>query len=164
MPFSSNIIGLQLGNTTPDATAGYALGTRTLDTSGGEWMYVKSGAAITGYDTLHINSSFVANSITALLSTTAGDIGFVNSALSCSTSGQYFWALTRGNPTLRVLTLCANAVPLYTTDTAGVLDDATASLSHYQVMGTMLDTSNVGTTASAIAGVANFPQIRRPRE
>lgn len=163
MAFSSNIIGLNLTNTTPDATAAYTLGTRTLDTTGGEWMYVKSGTAITGYDTLWIDQTFLASSITPALAVTAGDVGFVNSALSCSTSGQYFWAMTRGNPTLRVLTACQPAVPLYTTDTAGVLDDATASLSQYQVMGTIIVTSNSGTTASATLGVANFPMIRRPQ-
>tara|TARA_R110000868_G_scaffold195581_3_gene441247 strand:+ start:543 stop:1037 length:495 start_codon:yes stop_codon:yes gene_type:complete len=162
MAFSTQVIGTTFANTAADDSAKYALGTRSLASDGSEWIYVKSGAAITGYDTVHINSSFVANSITAALAITAGDVGFMAANLSCSTSGQYFWAMVRGNPTLRVLTACQPAVPLYTTDTAGVLDDATASASHYQVMGTMLDTSNVGSTASGIAGVANFPMIRRP--
>ena len=161
MAYSTNLAGSKFG--TVDDSQRFALGVRTLASDGSEWMYVQSGAAITGYDTLWISSAFVASPITAALAITAGDVGFAD-AVSCSTSGQYFWAMVRGNPTVRLAASCQPAVPLYTTDTAGVLDDATASLSHYQVMGVIATTSNsaASTSIGAIASVANFPLIRRP--
>lgn len=162
MAFSTQLAGSQFGAV--DSDQKFALGTRTLASDGSEWIYVKSGAAVTAYDTLWISSAFLASPITAALAITAGDVGFAD-AVSCSTSGQYFWAMARGNPTIRLAANCQPAVPLYTTDTAGVLDDATASTSHYQVQGVIATTSNsaASTSIGAISSVANFPLIRRPQ-
>jgi hypothetical protein len=161
MAFSTNLAGTNMEGV--DSAQRFALGTRSLASDGSEWMYVKSGAAITAYDTLWINSSFVAAAITPALAITAGDVGFAG-AVSCSTSGQYFWTMVRGNPTVRLAANCQPAVPLYTTDTAGVLDDATASLSQHQVQGVIATTSNSAASSSVgnISVVANFPVIRRP--
>ena len=161
MTFSTNVAGANFESV--DDSQKFALGTRSLGSDGSEWMYVKSGAAIAAYDTLHVNVSFVANAITPALAITAGDVGFAG-AVSCSTSGQYFWTMVRGNPTVRLAANCQPAVPLYTTDVAGVLDDATASLSQHQVMGVLATTSNSAASSSVgtIASVANFPMIRRP--
>ncbi len=162
MAYSTQYIGLNLSNTTPDATAGYSVGTRTLATDGSEWMYVKAaGAATTAYSTLWVDQAFNANMITQALAITAGDVAFVASALSCSTSGVYFWAMTRGNPSILVAASVQPAVPLYTSNTAGVLSSATNSASDFQVMGLTLVTSNGGSTSN-VAAVASFPLIRRP--
>lgn len=146
-----------------DATPQFTLGTEVIGSHGGLMRYVKSAAAITANDTIHVAAgTFVANPITAALSATAGDIG--NSPVSCSTSGQYFWAYMTGNWTIRVAVNCQPSVPLYTTDTAGVLDDATASLSHFQVQGIEVNPglSNSAAGVSSLSAFAKYPIMKRP--
>lgn len=162
MAFSTKVAGVNLTSGV-DPSAQFAVGTRTLASDGSEWIYVSSGAAISAYSTLWINSSFVANMILPALAITAGNVGF-SETVSCSTSAQYFWAMVRGNPTLRVAANCNAAVPLYTTDTAGVVDDLTVSLSQHQIQGLIATTSNsaASTTVGTILCVAAYPLIRRP--
>lgn len=162
MSFSTQFPGANLVSP-PDSSSKFQLGTRTLASDGSEWMYVKSGAAITANSTLWIDSTFTAAMITPALAITAGDVGFAE-AMSCSTSGQYGFVMVRGNPTLRLAANADKAVPLYTTDVAGVLDDLTVSLSQYQVQGVIATTSNsaASTSVGNVLCVANFPLIRRP--
>ena len=137
---------------------GFSLGDRTEDAVGNEYVFVQAASACTAFDTVHISSTFQANPITAALAVTAGYLGFETpTALS---TGDYAWVKTRGNMTVRLAQSCLPAVPLYTTDTAGVLDDATASASHHQVMG-VLGVSSAN-NASSYPAVGTFPMIRRP--
>lgn len=157
MPFLSNgIIGADLSE--EHSTAQFAVGTMATANDGSEWIYVSAGAAITIYDTVHISQAFAANPITPALAITGGKIGFAQRAF---TSAYYGWVMTRGNPTIRVGNLCQDEVPLYTTDTAGMLDDATASLSQHQVIG-VICTDSVSASESTSTAVASFPVIRRP--
>jgi hypothetical protein len=65
------------------------------------------------------------------------------------------------NIQMAVLADCDSGVPLFTTDTAGYLDDATNTVSQYQVMGSLIIATNSG-SASNVAGIAqSFPIIRR---
>jgi hypothetical protein len=157
MPFITNgIIGANFDDETSDAK--FAVGTIATCNDGSEWMYVKAGTACTIYDTVHINSSFSANPITPALAITGGRIGFAQRAF---TLDYYGWVMLRGHPRIRVGLLCQEARPLYTTDTAGVLDDATVSASQHQVMG-VIATDSVSASESVSTAVASFPVIRRP--
>lgn len=146
-----------------DLTQRFALGTSVLASDGGRKVYVRAAAAITQYSIVHIDSAWDANMITSALAVLSGKIG--KAEVSVSASGGYFWAsLSWQNTLIRVLGSCVKDVPLYTCDTAGALDDATASATHFQVMGVMLMTTNGTTGASVIAGnAAGEPMIRRPQ-
>lgn len=142
-----------------DAIPQYPLGTTVRGNAGSLWIYVLAGQSLTTNMTVHINGSSVANMITAALAITAGQIGTNQVAISNS---NYGWvALTGEGLVFNVGASCNSSVPLYTTDTAGVLDDATASASHFQVQGVLIVATNSG-SASTVAGVFNFPIIRRP--
>lgn len=146
-----------------DSPGQFATGSIVMGSQGGEMVYVKSGAAITKNDTIHVAAgTFIANPITTALAAVAGYVA--NSPVSCSTSGQYFWAYLSGNWTVRVAVNCQPSVPLYTTDTAGVLDDATASLSHFQVQGVEVGPglSNSAAGVSSLSAFAKFPIMKRP--
>lgn len=163
MPYAyTSTIGVLANPTAIDSSPQFALGTTVIASQGGEMMYVKSDAAITANDTIHISATFAANPITTALAATAGMIG--NSQVSCSVSGQYFWALLNGNWVIRVAVNCQPSVPLYTTDVAGVLDDATASLSHFQVQGVevAVGLSNSAAGVSSLTAFAKYPIMKRP--
>lgn len=139
------------------------LGLESFDSDGCRRMLVSSGGSVPQYTTLHITAAFVANPITHALAALAGMIGWAT--VSCSVTGQYFWAKMGGPMTLLVAASCKNSVPLYTTDTAGVLDDATASLTAWLLQGVFV---NEGASMSAggagsIAGVAQNPLVRNPK-
>jgi hypothetical protein len=154
-----SIVGADPTRTFSTLTDGrsFGLGDRYTDNLGNEYVFVLAGGAITQYDTVHVNSAYSANAITAALAITPGFVGFAQVAFA---SADYGWVMTRGKPTVRVAASCAKDVALYTTDTAGVLDDATASASHHQIMGTLITTTQ--STASTVVAVASFPMVRRP--
>ena len=139
-------------NTTPD----HAVGTRAEGNNGSEWMFVGPATAVVAqYNAVWINSTFVPANITAALAKSAGFCGFAQVAFATS---DYGWVMLSGKPTVNCPVNTNASVPLYTCDTAGFLDDATASLSHVQVFGVILTVSN-GTTTAGTA-IAAFPTIR----
>ena len=85
-----------------------------------------------------------------------GGDGMVGIAQTSIASSYYGWIALNGSA-LRVNTLvaCQPKVPLYTTSTAGSLDDATVSSGY--VSGITINTS--ATSASAPWCVANWPKI-----
>lgn len=142
-------------------------GTRLMGTDGSTWIFGTAGGAIADNDVCWVNvvsaTGLVATSVTTITAANALTAGMVafnqNGTLA---SGDSTWFMLSGAPTINVLGSCAKDVPLYTTDTAGSLDDATASASHVQVMGVILSTTISSTTASSNVAVANSPSIRRP--
>lgn len=137
----------------------FAVGDRFQDSSGNDWLFVRAGAAITAYDCVHVNASYDANPITDALAKIAGFIGFAQVAYTAS--NQYGWVMISGLPTVRLAASCADDVPLYTTNTAGVLDDATASASACQIMGIIANSSASGGGVTAVACVASWPMSKR---
>lgn len=166
MPFvTSGQAGIDLsattaGTTTDGASAVYKLGTVVQASDGSEWVYVQANGAVTIYDTVWVNSAFQAASITPALAITPGRPGFAQNAF---TDNDFGWVMLRGRPVIRVFLACAVNVPLYTCNTAGVLDDSTLSLSHYQVIGVVTETSGSTSAASTSTAIANFPSIRQPQ-
>lgn len=152
------LLSAKFGDVTTDAKV--AVGTTVEGNGNSRWVYVQAQAAITQYDTVRVDSSHNARSITAALASTAGTVAFAQVAFTTSDFG---WVMLSGKPVLRLAASCADDVPLYTTDTAGVLDDATASLSHHQVMGVLADGSASAGGVTALTCVASWPVIRRPQ-
>lgn len=165
MAFSTTpIAGLTLDNLEPTQTNA---GSQVTDSLGRKRRLVSSAAAgIISAGCLSISSTNVASLMTPALAVEGALIGWVPVSVSCSATGQYFWAILDGPVTIRVAVSCQPDVPLYTTDTAGVLDDATVSLSQFQIMGVAVDTgsSNSAAAASNLPATANNPLIRHPKQ
>lgn len=103
-----------------------ALGQRVTATDGSNWLYVHAGAAITQYSWVSIDENFEAVMGTKTLADAGYGVGFAQVAFADNDFG---WVCVNGpgNINVRVLASCAADVQLYTTSTAGALDDTSAS-------------------------------------
>lgn len=135
-----------------------------VSTNAGDYMFVKNntGGATTAYDVLIIDHQ---GYLTAGVTQTNDDgaplqVGIPQAAI---TSAYFGWAFVGGSGdgtatcSVNVLANCAIDVPLYTTATAGKLDDATASAK--LVSGLKLTTANGGSTAACPAMATGRLQI-----
>ncbi len=119
------------GTTTDGVNALFSLGTRTTGTDNTEWVYAQAGAAITQYDAVLINEDFQAVPMTTTLATEAsGSAGdFVAFAQVAFNDNDLGWFATKGsNIRARLSASCAADTMLYSTASAGVLDDASAGV------------------------------------
>lgn len=135
-----------------------SLGEEVNTDDGGAALFVQAGSDITKSMTLHVTSANSANPLTTALAPQAGRIAFANYA-SIAT-GSYGWVKLRGKVSILAMPACNAAVPLYTTDSAGILDDATATATQYQVGGVILEASAGASTATTSA-FAQYPTILR---
>jgi len=136
-------------------TAEFELGTTVLATNGQEWMFVEANGAITQYDTIAIDEDNLAVAITATLANDGHTIGFSQLALA---DGEFAWVPLRanGNINIRVAASCAKDVQLYTTATAGVLDD-TATSTAVLIRGVTLVTLNATASLNTVEARATYP-------
>lgn len=151
------LIGINTADMSSNPTA--VVSTQVTDTNDTTWEYVYFASnAVTG-NAVYIAGSGTASLLTSANAALAGEIGFVQQAAA---AGQYGWVALKGrNIQMAVLADCDSGVPLWTTDTAGYLDDATNTVSQYQVMGALIIATNSG-SASNVAGIQqSFPIIRR---
>jgi predicted RecA/RadA family phage recombinase len=137
----------------------YGLGS-TVKMSDGESIYVKAASAITAGDVIQITmSTGSATGITTLLcdanTTTAGQLIAV--AHTTLASGQHGWACRAGVPTagINVAASCVKGSPLYTTTTAGQVDDTSSSA--HLIAGMELTATATG--AAVTAGLCAYPQL-----
>lgn len=139
----------------------FALGTEVIDSDGGKRMYVQSKGEITLGSILHIDANYKAAMVTDTLAKSSGRIGLAIHTVSAS--DLFFWAATAWiNKPTRVAGSCAANAQLFTTGTAGVLDDATASTSQVQVQGVVLASANPSATATTKnSSSQGEPVIRR---
>lgn len=156
------IAGLTLNGIEPTLTS---LGMEVTDSSGCKRRLVASNGALSPCAVLSITSANLASAMTPALAITAAMVGVVPVSVSTSAT-QNFWAILSGPAKITVAVSCQPNVPLYTTDTAGVLDDASVSLSQYQIQGMEIDTgySNSAAAASNLPATLNNPLIRHPKQ
>jgi hypothetical protein len=114
------------GTTTDGENAEFTLGSSHRGTDNTEWVYVQASAAIGQYDCVAITEDFQATPMTKTLADAGHTPGFAQVAFSDNDLG---WVCTNasGNISVNVLASCAADVQLYTTGTAGSLDDTSAS-------------------------------------
>jgi len=131
----------------------YTLGARAKLSDTGEAIYIKATSAITAGDVLLISAAGAGVPITTALSDKGGTtphqvIAVANTTLA---SGQHGWACTGGTPLagISVLASCVRGSPLYTTTTAGALDDTETS-AH------LVNNVYITTTATGAAVTAGF--------
>jgi hypothetical protein len=147
---TSGCVGVDF--TATPTTAGFDLGTRVLGSDGTEWVYVQASGAITQYDAVGIDENYQAAALTKAIADDGHQIGFAQVAF---TDNDYGWVATRGsNISVRVAASCAADVALYTTATAGVLDDTSTSQTNIDGVVAVAAVATAGETEV----IASFPR------
>lgn len=129
---------------------------------GGMAVYVQATSEISTYAAAVIAKDFTGQmSTTALVTENTGtNLGFGWAQTSIA-SGWYGWLQVSGHPKMNLAANCADRVALFTTSTAGVLDDATVSIGYVPGLWSATSISNA-TAATALiqnaAFVSFFPQ------
>lgn len=144
----SGKIGVNL--TQVDTTAQFTPGTLITLNDGGQAMYVKSStSALSTYAAVSIGQNGVATMLTTTNAATNPRVGFAQTSVATS---NYGWVVLGGQFLCNVAAQCASSVPLFTTSTAGVLDDATVTAGY--VMGLVSQQSISNATAVTCLGAA----------
>ena len=103
----------------------FALGTNQDAADGGEYIYVHASAAVAQYDAVGIDEDFEAAPVTKAMADDGWFVGFAQVAIADNSFG---WVATKGsNIKCNLLISCAADAVLYTSATAGSLDDASSS-------------------------------------
>jgi hypothetical protein len=152
MPYTTqSAVGIDFDGGT-ESTPSQALGTRMVATDASEWLYVTAGATVAQYDVVAVTEAYSAVPITKALVDTGELVAIAPEAI---TSGEYAWVQLNGVCTINVLASAAADVILYSSATAGSLDDTATSQT--RVDGIKLTTARGGTAGSA-AGLASYPK------
>lgn len=111
------------------APAPHGLGTVVSLSDGGEAVLVKALSELSQYAYCLVYADGTAQMATTTLAVTAGTTSTKRGAWVQSSipSGFFGWAQISGTPKGNLAANCDDQAPLYTTATAGVLDDATVS-------------------------------------
>ena len=151
MPVStSNLIGVALGNT--DTEAQFNLGTVVNLDDGGQAVYVKAASTVATYAAVSV---LVDDTVVPLTTTNAAASKAVGFAQASIASAYYGWVQLGGKPRVNVRIGCQPNVPLFTTATAGSLDDATVTAG--LVAGLVATTS--AASASAPTCIAGYVHV-----
>ena len=128
----SNLLGVGLAvatagtGTSSDEGGLFKLGTKVTLDDGGEAIYVHASAAIAVNDFVTIDENFEAALLTAALTLVGHGIGVA--ADVALADNEFGWVRLSGtNFKGNVLASCAADIALYTSGTAGKLDDATGT-------------------------------------
>jgi len=150
---ASSVIGVNL--TRVDASAMFPVGTIVNLNDGGQAMYVKaSTSALSTYSAVSISKNGIAMQLTTTNAATTSRVGFAQVSVATS---NYAWVALGGKVLVMGAAQCAPAVPLFTTGTAGVLDDATVTAGYIPGMVAATTISN----ATALTCAAQYPHIAR---
>lgn len=154
---STPIIGAALDDTSSEAQ--FKIGTRISTESGGTAVYCVASGAITQYQLVGINEDFDAYAMTSTLAAQSDLVGFAQVAIA---SGEYGWIHLNGSDIkVRTKASAAADAQLWTTASAGVVDDATAA-GAVKIDGVVL-VAAAGTAANGAAGIevkATWPALR----
>ena len=124
MAFSTTpIVTPQMNSTSSSALM--PTGTKVTLSDGNTAQYVRATSAISQYAAVAVYANGSAQSMNTTLAASVKTIGFAQTSIA---SAYYGWVHLGGGPVNVALAAnCAASVPLYTTATAGVLDDATVT-------------------------------------
>lgn len=132
-------------------------------TNNGRYIFARAESTVAQYDAVIFSTFGDSASATPVLravpitTTNAAALGYnmVGFAQVAVTSAYYGWFCINGVVKVNLLVACQPKVPLYTTATAGSLDDTTVSAGY--VVGIVANTS--ATSASAPYCVASWPHL-----
>jgi hypothetical protein len=134
-----------------ESTPSQAIGTRMVGNDNSTWLYITGGSAVAQYDVVTIDEDYSGIPGTKAALDDGHIVGVAPEAIS---SGEYGWVQLTGVVTMNVLASAAADVTLYSSATAGSLDDT--STSQTAVNGLFLTTARGGTAGSA-AGMGTWP-------
>ena len=147
---TSNLIGVSLGYS--DSSPAFGLGTVVNLDDGGQAIYVQAASTVATYAAVSV---LVDNTVVPLTTTNSAASKAVGFAQVSIASAEYGWVQLGGKPRVLVAASCQPSVPLFTTATAGVLDDATVTAG--LVAGLVATTS--AASASAVTCIAGYPHV-----
>ena len=147
---TSNVIGVALGYT--DSSPSFNLGTTVNLDDGGQAVYVQAASTVATYMAVSV---LVNNTVVPLTTTNSANSKAVGFAQTSIASAYYGWVQLGGKPRVNVLIGCQPNVPLFTTATAGSLDDATVTAG--LVAGLVATTS--AASASAPTCIAGYVHV-----
>ena len=107
-----------------ELSARFAPGTVVDLSDGGIAVYVSAASTISQYMTVIVDEHNAAFPITTTNAATNKRVAHAQTSIA---SAYFGWVQVGGSPKVQLAANCAPAVPLFTTATAGVLDDATVS-------------------------------------
>lgn len=156
------LLGVDVTDTPGDSTTtdirfdrpGHKVGTRAADHRGYEYIYVHANGAIAQYDFVVFDETFEGYQGTKALAEDHCSVGVAQVALA---DNDYGWVMVKGVGEVNALTSCAAEVQLYTSATAGHLDDADAS--QHAVIGIRLSTAVGGGGADSVACYLDNPKV-----
>lgn len=103
----------------------FVAGSRASATNGAEYMFVTASSAITANQCVAVSETdATAAPVTKALADGGSIIGVAPVAIASGSSG---WVLVNGAASITLKNACLPSVPLYTSATAGALDDTSAS-------------------------------------
>lgn len=102
----------------------FALGTTSPLSDGGHAIYVKALSEISTFAACAVYADGTAQMLTTTLAANCKRVAWAQASVP---SGWFAWLQVGGNYKANLAANCAPNVPLYTTATSGVLDDATVS-------------------------------------
>jgi hypothetical protein len=144
------MIGVSLDYT--DTSPSFAVGTVVNLSDGGQALYVQAASTVATYAAVSVRVNNTVVPLTTTNSAGSKAIGFAQVSIA---SAYYGWVQLGGKPRVNVATACEPSVPLFTTATGGVLDDATVTGG--LVAGLVATTS--AASASAVTCIAGYPHI-----
>jgi hypothetical protein len=100
------------------------VGTVVATDDGGQAIFVQALSEISTFAAVAIYANNTVQMLTTTLAATTKKVGFAQTSIA---SGWFGWVQTSGTPRVNLAANCDDNVPLYTTATSGVLDDATVS-------------------------------------
>ena len=137
---------LTLANADFNDGRAFGLGDRVTDSVGNKYVFVQASGSVAQYDAVQIGSTYVAQALTKSL----GDMGLpVGVAMATMTSASYGWVCVGGVTTVNALQTCSSSTALYTSGTAGKLDDTTTSQVKIAGIVLLANNSTTGTVATA---------------
>ena len=136
---------------------GFRLGQRVKTLDGKEYIYAKNASSNAAWRMVTVNAStFAISGLTTALSANSEILGVLPAAIA---SDEYGWVQIYGRGKLQVLGAAVKNIALFSTTTAGALDDATAS--NYRIEGINLLSTNPSATATALSAFIAYPAVLR---
>jgi hypothetical protein len=140
-------IDLDATSTTKDFALGTVVcGTDSSGSYAAEYMYVTSASAVTQYAACKIDNDYAITEVTnAISGTEPTAIGVPQIAMDGSSTAVYGWVVVSGSGTVECATTVTANAKVYTTATAGRVDDTASSgdlIQGLTFVGTTTDNSN----------------------
>lgn len=120
-----------------------------------KFVFVSASTSVTSYQIVAVDSTFYVQPATSALASAASRLGCAQNNIS---AGSWGWVQTRGLMTVKALSTCSASVALYTSGTAGSVDDASASQVKIAGLVTLANITDAASTA-AVAAVDMFTAL-----